>query len=355
MLAGSVNQEFWKNKKVFLTGHNGFKGSWLSLWLQQMGAVVKGFSLPPLPSPSLYQLAKIADEMEYETGDVRDFDAVRKSIDHFQPDIVFHLAAQPLVRASYRDPISTFSTNLLGLVNVLEATRNCQKIRSIINVTSDKCYENKGWVWPYRETDEMGGHDPYSSSKGCAELISVSFRRSFFSCEKSPSLATARAGNVIGGGDFAEDRLIPDLWRAVREKKELLIRYPNSTRPWQHVLEPLSGYLMLAEKLFLRGDEYAQGWNFGPLSEDVKSVQWVLEYLDSKMADKFIWRKEKSETFHEAALLSLDISKSRKLLGWHPRWNVQDALDKTIEWENCYAESGDIKRFTLGQIRQFQN
>ena len=269
---GKVDSSFWKGKKVFLTGHTGFKGSWLSLWLQDMGALVKGYSLDVNTKPALFTQANVAADMESEIGDIRNLDQLIKSMVSFSPDILIHMAAQPLVRLSYQEPVNTYTTNVIGTVNVFEAARKCPNLKAIVSVTTDKCYENKEWEWGYRENEAMGGYDPYSSSKGCAELVTSAYRRSFFSSEDSASLASARAGNVIGGGDWAEDRLIPDILRAFEKSKPVVIRNPLSTRPWQHVLEPLSGYLVLAQELFLNGDNFAEGWNFGPKDEDCKPV-----------------------------------------------------------------------------------
>jgi len=261
---GKVDPSFWKGKKVYLTGHTGFKGSWLSLWLQSMGAVVKGYSLEPNTKPNLFTEANVEENMNSEFGDIRDLNQISKSMLDFNPDILIHMAAQPLVRLSYQEPVDTYTTNVIGTVNVLEAARGCPNLKAIVSVTTDKCYENNEWDWGYRENEPMGGHDPYSSSKGCAELVTSAYRRSFFNAENSASLASARAGNVIGGGDWADDRLIPDILKAFEKSKPVVIRNPISTRPWQHVLEPLSGYLVLAQELFENGKEYAEGWNFGP-------------------------------------------------------------------------------------------
>ena len=276
---GKVDASFWKGKKVFLTGHTGFKGSWLSLWLQNMGALVKGYSLDVNTKPALFSQANVAEEMESEIGDIRNLEKLTKSMVSFSPDILIHMAAQPLVRLSYQEPVDTYTTNVIGTVNVLEAARKCSNLKAIVSVTTDKCYENKEWEWGYRENEAMGGHDPYSSSKGCAELVTSAYKRSFFSSDDTASLASARAGNVIGGGDWAEDRLIPDILNAFEKSEPVVIRNPLSTRPWQHVLEPLSGYLVLAQELFLNGDEFAEGWNFGPKYEDCKPVSWILDQM----------------------------------------------------------------------------
>ena len=282
---GKVNPEFWQGKRIFLTGHTGFKGSWLSLWLQSMGAITKGYSLDVNTSPSLFVEAKVSEGMESEIGDIRDLEHVKKSMKDFNPDVLIHMAAQPLVRLSYDEPVETYTTNVIGTVNVLEAARVCENLKSIVSVTTDKCYENNEWEWGYRENEPMGGHDPYSSSKGCAELVTSAYRRSFFNTSDSAALASARAGNVIGGGDWAEDRLIPDILRAFEKSEAVVIRNPLSTRPWQHVLEPLSGYLVLAEHLYENGNEFAEGWNFGPKDEGCKPVDWILDKMVNTWGD----------------------------------------------------------------------
>ena len=279
MAIGKVNPDFWKGKRVFITGHTGFKGSWLSLWLQQMGAEVKGFSLEPPTTPSLFEVAKVADHMQSEIGDIRDLTKLSQSIVSFNPDILLHLAAQPLVRYSYREPVETYSTNVMGTVNVLEASRQANNLKTIVVITTDKCYENREWEWGYRENEPMGGYDPYSNSKGCAELVVSAYRRSFFNSNDTAAVASARAGNVVGGGDWAEDRLIPDILRAFEKQQPVIIRNPLSTRPWQHVLEPLSGYLVLAQHLWQEGQTFAEGWNFGPKDDDCRPVQWILDKM----------------------------------------------------------------------------
>ncbi len=273
-----TNPTFWQGKRVLLTGHTGFKGSWLSLWLQSMGATLRGVALAPPTEPSLFEAARVFEGMEHRIADIRDFAAVQAQMNEFRPEIVIHMAAQPLVRLSYQQPIETYATNVMGTVHVLEAARHAGSVRAIVNVTTDKCYENREWVWGYRESEPMGGHDPYSSSKGCAELVSSAYRESFMK-EAGLAMATARAGNVIGGGDWAADRLVPDILRALEKSEPVLIRNPHAIRPWQHVLEPLSGYLLLAERLFEQGQADAEGWNFGPRDEDARPVQWIVERL----------------------------------------------------------------------------
>lgn len=353
-MVSTVNPAFWQGKKVFLTGHTGFKGSWLSLWLQSMGAKVKGFALEPPTAPSLFQEASIAEGMESEIGDIRNLAAITDSVKAFSPDILIHMAAQPLVRLSYREPVETYSTNVMGTVHVLEAARQCSSIRAIVNVTTDKCYENREWVWGYREHEPMGGHDPYSNSKGCSELVTAAYRDSFFNTSDSAGLASARAGNVIGGGDWAEDRLIPDILRAFEQSQPVVVRNPLATRPWQHVLEPLSGYLILAEKLYNEGASYAEGWNFGPRDEDVKPVEWILNHMVKHWGQGASWQLDRNPQPHEAQLLKLDISKASSLLKWQPRWSLAQTLDSIVEWHQCWLGKGDVRQLTLDQIGQYQ-
>ncbi len=351
---GKVNLSFWKRKKVFLTGHTGFKGSWLSLWLQSMGAKVKGYSLDVNTKPSLFLKANVAVDMISEIGDIRNLEKLTKSMVNFSPDILIHMAAQPLVRLSYKQPIDTYTTNVIGTANVLEAARKCLNLKSIVSVTSDKCYENKEWEWGYRENESMGGYDPYSSSKGCAELITSAYRRSFFSSRNSASIASARAGNVIGGGDWAEDRLVPDILKSFQLSEPVIIRNPISTRPWQHVLEPLSGYLVLAQELFQNGDDFAEAWNFGPNDEDCKPVSWVLEKMVSLWGDGGSWKIDKNNNPHEAGFLKLDCSKSLKRLKWVPKWNLQYTLKSIIDWHKAYLNNGDLKKQCLMEISNYQ-
>jgi CDP-glucose 4,6-dehydratase len=350
---GKVDASFWKGKKVYLTGHTGFKGSWLSLWLQSMGATVKGYSLAPNTTPSIFTEAKVVQGMDSEVGDIRDLQQISKSMRDFNPDILIHMAAQPLVRLSYEEPVETYTTNVIGTVNVLEAARKCANLKAIVSVTTDKCYENNEWEWGYRENEAMGGHDPYSSSKGCAELVTSAYRRSFFSTEDTASLASARAGNVIGGGDWAEDRLIPDILRAFEKSKPVVIRNPLSTRPWQHVLEPLSGYLVLAQELFLNGDEFAEGWNFGPKDEDCKPVSWILDQMVNSWGNGASWELDKNNNPHEAGFLKLDCSKASNRLKWNPKWNLQLTLKSIVDWHQLYTIGGDIKKQCLKEINTY--
>ena len=350
---GKVDSSFWKGKKVYLTGHTGFKGSWLSLWLQNMGVIVKGYSLDVNTKPALFTSANVAAEMESEIGDIRNLDQLTKSMVSFSPDILIHMAAQPLVRLSYQEPVETYTTNVIGTVNVLEAARKCSNLKAIVSVTTDKCYENKEWEWGYRENESMGGHDPYSSSKGCAELVTSAYRRSFFSSDDTASLASARAGNVIGGGDWAEDRLIPDILRAFEKSEPVVIRNPLSTRPWQHVLEPLSGYLVLAQELFINGDKFAEGWNFGPKDEDCKPVSWILDKMVESWGVNASWSLDQENNPHEAGFLKLDCSKAASRLKWKPKWNLQLTLKSIVDWHQLYSNGGDIKKQCLKEINTY--
>lgn len=351
---GQVNPKFWKGKRVFLTGHTGFKGGWAALWLQHMGAVVKGFSLPPPTSPSLFEQAHVATCMESELGDIRDLAAITNSMVSFNPDILIHMAAQPLVRLSYREPVETYSTNVMGTVHVLEAARKCSNLKAIVNITTDKCYENREWEWGYRENEPMGGHDPYSNSKGCAELVTSAYRKSFFSKPGSPALASVRAGNVIGGGDWAEDRLIPDILRAFEKQQAVVIRNPSATRPWQHVLEPLSGYFVLAENLYT-GDhpDFADGWNFGPKDEDVQPVGWICDHMVKLWGHNASWQLDGQANPHEANYLKLDISKAKRHLQWEPQWNLGTALDKIVHWHKAWLVGDNARELCIQHINEY--
>lgn len=354
-LKGKVNPAFWKGKKVFITGHTGFKGSWLALWLQQMGAVVKGYALEPNTSPNLFTEAKVAQNMESEIGDIIDLNHINKSMKSFNPEVLIHMAAQPLVRLSYQEPVLTYTTNVMGTVNVLEAARQCSHLKAIVSVTTDKCYENREWAWGYRENEPMGGHDPYSSSKGCAELVTAAYRKSFFNENNTAFLASARAGNVIGGGDWAEDRLIPDILRAFEKNEPVIIRNPMSTRPWQHVLEPLSGYLVLAQHLFDEGSSYAEGWNFGPKDEDCKPVSWILDTMVDNWGNGAKWELDKNNNPHEAGFLKLDCSKAAIRLNWSPKWNLENTLESIINWHQNYLSQKNIQEQCLFEIAKYQN
>lgn len=351
-VANKTNPDFWRGKRVLITGHTGFKGSWLSLWLQSMGATLRGIALEAPTDPALFTVARVAHGMEHYITDIRDFNAVKAQMDDFQPEIVIHMAAQPLVRLSYSLPVETYATNVMGTVHVLEAARHANSVRAIVNVTTDKCYENREWVWGYRENEPMGGHDPYSCSKGCAELVSSSYRNSFLK-EEAIAMATARAGNVIGGGDWGPDRLVPDVLRALENGHPVLIRSPLAIRPWQHVLEPLSGYLLLAERLYLHGQLNAEGWNFGPLDEDARSVKWIVEHLCANWGGSATWDLQPGDHPHEANFLKLDISKVRQRLGWTPRWTLEVALKYITEWHQAWMHGADMRTICLKQINQF--
>ena len=344
---------FWSGKRVFLTGHTGFKGSWLSLWLQSMGAELKGYALEPATFPDLFSAARIADGMQSEIGDIRDLETLRSSMKAFDPEIVIHMAAQPLVRHSYQDPVGTYATNVMGTVHLLEAARPLPSVRAIVSVTTDKCYENKEWPWGYREDEPMGGHDPYSNSKGCAELVSAAYRKSFFGGEGSAAVATARAGNVIGGGDWAEDRLVPDILRAFEARQPVPIRNPLATRPWQHVLEPLSGYLALAEALWRGGQDFAEGWNFGPRDEDARPVQWIVEHMIRCWGNGAEWVRDEGFHPHEARYLKLDISKARERLRWQPRWTLESTLDRIVYWHKAWMGGSDMRAHCLREIEDY--
>jgi CDP-glucose 4,6-dehydratase len=351
--------QFWAGKRVFLTGHTGFKGSWLSTWLKDLGANLTGFALSPPTKPSLFEVAKVSSGMTSIIGDIRDPAVLTKALRDAKPEIVFHMAAQPIVRLSYEQPVETYSTNVMGLVHLFEAVRQSPSVRAVVNVTSDKCYENKEWVWGYRESEPMGGHDPYSSSKGCAELVTAAYRRSFFNPETysqhGVALASARAGNVIGGGDWARDRLIPDIMRAIEAGQPVKIRNPNSIRPWQHVLEPLSGYLTLAQKLYEAGPVFADGWNFGPAEADARPVQWIVEHLTQMWGEGARWQlDDQTNSFHEAHYLKLDCSKARSALGWRPVWALEQGLSKIIEWHKASLQGLDMYAKTLSQVREYQ-
>lgn len=350
-----MNLDFWRGRRVFVTGHTGFKGGWTVIWLKKMGAIVKGYSLDPITKPSLFEVADIHEGIESEIGDIRDLDCFRKSILDFAPEIVIHMAAQALVRDSYKDPVNTYQTNIMGTVNLFESVRSCNSLKAVINVTTDKCYENKEWEWAYRENEPMGGYDPYSSSKGCSELITAAYRASFFNSSSQISLASARAGNVIGGGDWSSDRLIPDALIAFEKNVPVIIRNPLAKRPWQHVLEPISGYLMLAEKLFTTGGEFAEGWNFGPNDEDSKYVNEVLDLLVREWPSDVSWLTDDTLQPHEAQLLKLDISKAKSKLKWEPNWDLNTALKKIVEWHQAWIAGENMKDVTLSQITDYES
>ena len=346
-----IDQAFWQGKCVFLTGHTGFKGGWLSLWLVSLGAKVKGYALNPITSPSLFNEAKVSSIIDSQIGDIRDQSTLHESMTTFNPDILIHMAAQPLVRYSYDEPIETYEVNVIGTAKVLEVARSCTNLKAIVNITTDKCYENDGRSEAYKEDDPMGGYDPYSSSKGCAELVTSSYRCSFLQ-DKGMGLASVRAGNVIGGGDWADDRLIPDILRSFEKKESVVVRNPKAIRPWQHVLEPLSGYLILAQKLYKDQEKYAGGWNFGPNDNDVKPVDWILDKMISKWPNSS-WKLDASSNPHEAGFLKLDISKAKSQLNWQPVWELSRTLDKIIAWHRSWLSQEDMQAASLAEIEEY--
>ena len=345
--------DFWLGKRVFLTGHTGFKGSWLSLWLQSLGSEVTGYALSPPTTPNLYEVADVAQNMTSIIADIRDLPKLHNAMQTARPDIVIHMAAQPLVRQSYLEPIETYSTNVMGTLNILESVRNIPSVKAVLVVTTDKCYENKEELnRAYHEKEPMGGHDPYSSSKACVELLTASYRNSFLQ-RQGIAVATARAGNVIGGGDWAADRLVPDILKAFEQSTVVHIRNPQATRPWQHVLEPLSGYLTLVQKLYSEGHEYAEGWNFGPHDEDARPVQWIVEQLALSWGDCATWQHDPAPYLHEANYIKLDISKAATRLGWTPTWNLQTALQNIMHWNRAWLNGENMKKICLNQIRHY--
>ncbi len=353
-----MNAGFWRGKRVLLTGHTGFKGSWLSLWLQSLNAQVVGYALPPPTNPSLFEVAEVGKGMTSILGDIRDLEHLLTVFAEYKPEIVIHMAAQPLVRYSYLEPVETYSTNVMGVVNLFEAVRGASSVKAVVNVTTDKCYENREWVWGYRENEAMGGFDPYSSSKGCAELVTAAYRNSYFHADKysthGVAIATARAGNVIGGGDWADDRLIPDIMRAIAQGRSVNIRNLHAVRPWQHVLEPLSGYLVLAQKLFEEGATYAEGWNFGP-NDDAKPVQWIVEKITRAWGEEASWALDGSDHHpHEAHYLKLDCSKAKARLGWQPKWNLDETLGKIVSWHKSFEQKNDMREISMKQIIEYQ-
>jgi len=351
----SVDATFWRGRRVFLTGHTGFKGSWLSLWLQSLGAEVHGYALTPPTTPNLYTEGRVDAGMAFSTlADVRDLAALQAAVRACQPEVVIHMAAQPLVRASYTDPVTTYATNVMGTVHLLEAVRQVGGVRAVINVTTDKCYENSETLWGFRENEPMGGHDPYSNSKGCSELVTSAYRRSFFA-GGPVAVGSARAGNVLGGGDWAQDRLVPDILRAFERQQPVVIRRPDALRPWQHVLEPLSGYLTLAQHLCSDdGARFAEGWNFGPHDGDARPVRWIVEHLVAGWGAGASWQLDLDPNLvHEATHLKLDISKVRAHLGWQPRWRLATALQHTLTWHQAWLAGQDMQAQCLTQIAQY--
>jgi len=349
-----VNALFWQKKRVLVTGHTGFKGSWLSLWLQRLGAQVVGYASPPPTTPSLFDIAQVGAGMVSIHGDICNLRHLQKVIAQYHPEIIIHMAAQPLVRYAYEHPVETYTTNVLGTVNLLESVRQAESVRVVVVVTSDKCYENKEWVWGYREHEPLGGADPYSSSKACAELVTSAYRDAYFRDGKASchcvAVASARAGNVIGGGDWAQDRLVPDIMQALMDKRLVVIRHPHAVRPWQHVLEPLRGYLTLAEKLWDSGQDFAEGWNFGPDEDDTQPVSWVVDRLTRLWSEEVDWQLDSAQHPPEANYLKLDCSKTKARLGWSPQLRLSTALEWIIEWYRSYQRHEDMRQITETQI-----
>lgn len=353
-----VNPAFWAGRRVLLTGHTGFKGSWMALWLQSLGAQVTGFALAPPTRPNLFDMASVGHGMTSVLGDIRDLAALQAVLAQHQPEIVIHMAAQALVRHSYQNPVETYASNVMGTVHLLEAVRNTPGVKAVVNITTDKCYENREWAWGYRENEPMGGYDPYSNSKGCAELVTAAYRSSFFNpktyAQHGMAVASVRAGNVIGGGDWAEDRLLPDILAAFEAGRPARIRNPHAIRPWQHVLEPLRGYLSLAERLHEQGPAFGEGWNFGPLDEDAKPVDWIVRQMASLWGQGADWSVDEGAHPHEAHYLKLDISKARSQLQWHPALRLPQALQLIIEWAQQRRAGADMRTVTLAQIAHYQ-
>jgi CDP-glucose 4,6-dehydratase len=348
-----IDRGFWAKRRVFLTGHTGFKGAWASLLLRSLGAQVYGFALPPDSDRSLFVAAGLAGDVHHELGDIRNLPALHDAIARARPDIIIHMAAQALVRPSYAEPVDTYATNVMGTVNLLEVVRHTPSVQAVIVVTSDKCYKNVGWVWGYRETDTLGGHDPYSNSKACAELVTDAYRRCFFQADSTARIASVRAGNVIGGGDWALDRLVPDAVRAFTSGVTLRIRNPQATRPWQHVLDPLMGYLRLCECLAADDNSFAEAWNFGPSASSEVSVATVIDGLTRRWGGNVHWERDGGEHPHEAAYLKLDCSKATTRLGWRPFLELDDALDLTVEWYRAFHNGVDIRALSLKQINDY--
>jgi CDP-glucose 4,6-dehydratase len=357
MVKESLFGGFYRGKKVFITGHTGFKGSWLSILLNWLGAEVYGYALKPPTIPSLYEMANIDQLVTSTIGDVRDYNLLLKTLKEIQPEVIIHMAAQSLVKESYRNPRETYEVNVMGTVNLLQAARQISSVKAILNVTTDKCYENKEWHWGYRENEPMGGYDPYSNSKGCSELVTSSFRNSFFNTKEykkhGVALASARAGNVIGGGDWADDRLIPDFIRSILKSEKIKIRSPHATRPWQHALEPLTGYLMLAEKLYNDGTEFAEAWNFGPYEEDARPVEWIVQHLCILWGNGAAYEIDNTPQPHEANYLKLDCSKAKSVLGWVPRWNIEKTLTSIVNWNKDYINNNDVRQVCISQIEEY--
>jgi CDP-glucose 4,6-dehydratase len=351
----------WQGRKVFLTGHTGFKGGWLALWLAKLGAEVRGYALDPYTAPSLFDVARIGSVVEDIRGDIRDSLSLEAAMQSFAPEVVFHMAAQPLVRYSYEDPVGTYETNVIGTARVLDSIRRTPSVRAVVSITTDKCYENKEWLWGYRETDPLGGYDPYSSSKACAEIVSAAYRQSYFPVSMlgkpdghATAIATARAGNVIGGGDWSLDRLIPDLVRGFLAGEAPLIRRPDAIRPWQHVMEPLAGYMALAQKLLTHDPKYATAYNFGPSDDDAQPVGWIVEKMVGFWGDGATWTLDPDPGVHEAGYLKLDASRARNDLGWRPALRLETTLQWLVEWYKAWQTGADMHRFTLAQISAYE-
>jgi len=343
----------YQNKRVLITGHTGFKGTWMTFLLKEMGAEVCGFSLAPETTPSHFDLINLKNDIRHVLGDIRDASALNKVMQDFQPEFVFHLAAQALVKESYAEPVSTFDTNIMGSINLLEAVRQCNSVRSLVYITSDKCYENVEWIWGYRENDQLGGHDPYSASKGAAEVVFSAYARSFFSQREGLGAATTRAGNVIGGGDWAADRIIPDCIRAIESGAPIKLRNPHATRPWQHVLEPINGYLTLGEKLYNDPENFKGSWNFGPSISQIRTVEEVASSIIQHIGAGKIEVVSSDRKHHEANLLQLNCDKARQLLGWSPMWDVEKTLSMTAEWYKVFLSNGDIEGVTRSQLENY--
>lgn len=352
-----IDEKFWKNKKVLITGHTGFKGAWLTLWLRSLGANVTGYALEPPTVPSLYQILKLEELINSEIGDIRDYNHLRSVMQLEKPDIVIHMAAQPIVRESYKNPLETYEINVMGTVHVLEAVRFTPSVRAIVNVTTDKCYENKEWLWGYRENEPLGGYDPYSNSKACSEFVTAAYRDSYFNSQDyehhGVALASARAGNVIGGGDWAADRLIPDCIKALSNHEKIIIRNPHAIRPWQYVLEPLAGYLLLAQKLYEVGPAFAESWNFGPHDQDAKEVEWIVRKLCDLWGISQGYEVARGIELHEAKYLKLDCTKAKTRIQWQPRWSLEEALVKVVEWTRAYENKADMREICLKQIHNY--
>ncbi|MBF8775888.1 CDP-glucose 4,6-dehydratase [Pseudomonas fulva] len=349
----ALNPAFWAGRRVLLTGHTGFKGSWLAVWLRQLGADLRGFALPATTTPSMWQVAQLDNHVPGDFADIRDASALTGTVQTFKPELVLHLAAQPLVREAYRAPADTYATNVMGTLNLLEAVRATPSVRAVLVVTTDKCYDNREWPWPYREQDALGGFDPYSSSKACVELLCASYRDSFLRTS-GVALATARAGNVLGGGDWSAERLLPDILRAWQHGEEVVLRYPAATRPWQHVLDPLMGYLQLGQALLCEGERYASAWNFGPDSAGLASVESIVRRLAERWPGHARWSVCADAQPHEAGLLALDSSKARQALGWSPRWSLDDTLKHTLDWHLAWRAGQDMNTVTREQIAAHQ-